>query len=1164
MDHFNSSYHSEDMDDELYYCAPAFDPADVLCHGSDSEETPEQIAKKRMRYEKAALRIAAGHVPTLLSASLKGPFSKKSGWINPWRQKSNRKQVEEWRQPGSEDILLTRANITKMAADHGLEYLDPEAALKWCKSTAQAEWEAIIETDLKSGAMITSVERDKSDEPEEIPLKTSFSKDGDRVSRKLGHTDWEHSSRHLDLSMPNFFTEIPHTEKATVTSTRVMKRPADSEWLKGSYVSKRARWEGPAVPTPTPLPEVLGKDGRRRRKSTKTTHLGEPLSMSPSGLSTSFLNISKDASQLPLLTFQTPGQRTEYENDLGPQHKPGPAYMSSQIERIGYKSQKDNFDELQHDTQGSRTSHHGSSFRAEKTLERAWEHSFSDLKQNGSVVFTRRANQTRIGPFGKVESPNIQLSDSGSYGLPALRRNLINVSDTDVVAYADDDSFVTEVVPSSRNLEEFQFRRRARHIERPKSEVSTPLRDGESDAGFSSDWQEDKLPNSLSDSLRSDEVGIFDSESPVQRQPVSVNVPPVQRTPPESDTSAMSWDLLEVTQTSSFLRTAKNPDSKYPLNRIDSTLDTPLPTPKRITPRQRLPMAKAQLDIPHQKSQELQIIAKFAESSQNLYDISTQTLNNTPSRSLLGPGSYHSPPPGSNAVDEKAHPAVSEGGGDIADERAKIQMTLPQIRSSSGPVGIFRSRHQLGLQGCITREDLVLEGGGLQPEADKDISSADWNPSQFQAQYKKRTAEPMVFLAPAARESMPSSEIAEQDRPISPNFILTDAAAKFKTTVEPAQGMCIRSCEPRSQLQIESEHHDVPAAELEANCIIESKSGETRYEAVWERRDPQSPWMNADSDGLPTNIEQQRAQALEQEERLEEGSRAESIVSDPPSKPLETGLEQVERPLTPHGSSMTPFTDFPTPKASPDQGVVDPANASMNTQSLVEAAIKNPWMSAVRSESPREPKKIVSFGVTSGEEEEGVQQSISSRQISPDTARVALHDEDRVGDENEGEDIFQDGKAIPINAFGEHSVAATLPRVLKRILPEMRNSQLASSPALDAQAEAFIAADRELSIETEWPKTSKSVPSHDLQARSGANINAVWDEPESSLFKNPFSLSPTASGSVGNEFTGFDMDEALEAASSFLDDTWNVDVELQKARAAEQTGHRRRKLFGLA
>ncbi|KAH9214198.1 hypothetical protein DL95DRAFT_389907, partial [Leptodontidium sp. 2 PMI_412] len=74
MDAYSSSYNTDDQDDEPYHCSPAYDEEEIVCLGSDAEETTEEIAKKHQRYEAEARRCAKGYLPVLQSASLRGPF----------------------------------------------------------------------------------------------------------------------------------------------------------------------------------------------------------------------------------------------------------------------------------------------------------------------------------------------------------------------------------------------------------------------------------------------------------------------------------------------------------------------------------------------------------------------------------------------------------------------------------------------------------------------------------------------------------------------------------------------------------------------------------------------------------------------------------------------------------------------------------------------------------------------------------------------------------------------------------------------------------------------------------------------------------------------------------------------------------------------------------
>ncbi|KAI9170870.1 hypothetical protein HJFPF1_00345 [Paramyrothecium foliicola] len=75
-----------DWGEDTIYCEATCAPEDVLYHGSDDEDY-DSTNTRRLRYEAAGQRFLAGNAPCLLSASLRGPFNKESGWLNPWRSK---------------------------------------------------------------------------------------------------------------------------------------------------------------------------------------------------------------------------------------------------------------------------------------------------------------------------------------------------------------------------------------------------------------------------------------------------------------------------------------------------------------------------------------------------------------------------------------------------------------------------------------------------------------------------------------------------------------------------------------------------------------------------------------------------------------------------------------------------------------------------------------------------------------------------------------------------------------------------------------------------------------------------------------------------------------------------------------------------------------------
>jgi hypothetical protein len=154
--------------------------------------------------------------------------------------------------------------------------------------------------------------------------------------------------------------------------------------------------------------------------------------------------------------------------------------------------------------------------------------------------------------------------------------------------------------------------------------------------------------------------------------------------------------------------------------------------------------------------------------------------------------------------------------------------------------------------------------------------------------------------------------------------------------------------------------------------------------------------------------------------------------------------------------------------------------------------------------------------------------------------------------------------ATMVISFGDHF--STTGR--HRLIPE-RNSQLNSSPAVGAQAQAFIAADREVSEKQEDHKTLPMEPSRHLQPRNEAMDNSVWQD--SVREDNPFENSSfISSKGLMDPFAAptFDMEDVLGKAGDFLED-WSVDAEIKKGKEMsfskdiESNGAKRRKLFGI-
>ncbi|KJZ72737.1 hypothetical protein HIM_07929 [Hirsutella minnesotensis 3608] len=75
--HADAIYCEAACSDEPYY------------EGSEDDDYPDPQTR-RLRYEAAGQRFLDGKAPLLLSATLRGPFDKESGWTNPWRSKQRR------------------------------------------------------------------------------------------------------------------------------------------------------------------------------------------------------------------------------------------------------------------------------------------------------------------------------------------------------------------------------------------------------------------------------------------------------------------------------------------------------------------------------------------------------------------------------------------------------------------------------------------------------------------------------------------------------------------------------------------------------------------------------------------------------------------------------------------------------------------------------------------------------------------------------------------------------------------------------------------------------------------------------------------------------------------------------------------------------------------
>ncbi|KHJ35780.1 putative protamine p1 [Erysiphe necator] len=123
-------------DDEPFHFTPIFDPADIICEGSDTDQTPEQVKQKHLRYEAHAERCASGRLPVLQSTVLRRSLT--SSWVNPWRCKPIKAFDEKrWQQSFPEKLVSNNGIDLRKTASSISDYLSPDDTISWCRTSGR-------------------------------------------------------------------------------------------------------------------------------------------------------------------------------------------------------------------------------------------------------------------------------------------------------------------------------------------------------------------------------------------------------------------------------------------------------------------------------------------------------------------------------------------------------------------------------------------------------------------------------------------------------------------------------------------------------------------------------------------------------------------------------------------------------------------------------------------------------------------------------------------------------------------------------------------------------------------------------------------------------------------------------------------------------------------
>lgn len=213
---------------------------EMVCEGSDVEDNPLMKAERQKRRDAIGARYLQGHVPFIQSAQLKGPFDRKSGWVNPWRskqpvQKGPPKRTAVKQRPSLADDPITvglekrqRHDSNASANSFGKR---SEISNKDGKSRGPIKYVPTILTECP----ITSIDIVGNRQPAHPNLYggiKQFVSSGLRTTMGSAKKDeCGNSSQHAKAGT---------------------KRGADTSWLKGADIGKRSRSDFPDHTSPTP------------------------------------------------------------------------------------------------------------------------------------------------------------------------------------------------------------------------------------------------------------------------------------------------------------------------------------------------------------------------------------------------------------------------------------------------------------------------------------------------------------------------------------------------------------------------------------------------------------------------------------------------------------------------------------------------------------------------------------------------------------------------------------------------------------------------------------------------------------------------------------------------------------------------------------------------
>lgn len=1119
-------------------------------------------------------------------------------------------------------MLFTKSNVLKRVADHGLGHLSSADALAWCKSTAEADAESI------AGHAIKNTE-------------SGLSSTGDDEVEEQWHSDHETISckeRAIaeDIPTSSAFKKDKAEDRASSNTyteevTQGIKRPVDLNWLKGSYVSKRARWDGPSISTPTPIPDVHGR--RRQQTQSRLMDIGrsqrhsilrpEYVPQENSQTSTARKYSQKSAHNIDQMPSASSQRRV---SSMGSSFTPDAQRVAwdmrqstKRLQKVGNADEFQDFSTLGHGPYSRQGPRRRKMNRFNTNLE-------SEVSAMKSSCSPKRHNQTSaacrnsLDDILKLGFPDTTAKPYSDDGRAVFKRQGSVSSEEEI-------SYVTEVAPSSRNLEEFQYRKKRtkfQHITAAGSVIHDAHTSSRVSITEECPQDHDTRADLKSTCAHELDELVFNPQAEDETSAPSTNQ---KSSSTDRGEFASNYDEKDISllQTPYVPRVLNNPPLLPELATFASPffqgglgLESPEfgkipPHPhqsshsaagsSQVLPSQPLPAlptatpkSSVNLHASHESPRAVRLCAS-----------STQSYNTTP---IISSNSI-----GSSKIHESHDRILEEDVVDISTEKPLISINLdartPRMRGDLDASDSKTLSEEILVDAVLNQSALdqrlqIRPVSGLGPQvqseetllgdhsADEALSEDsraeelaveevrhDQNLEEVRDAPTKAPFQNDIVKNETYREDSSDEDTDSEDmgsRP-KPNFANEFQSNSGHSSDRPLDGGLLQLDHDNSPGEV-AEKESTPQVGVSSDFSSErsirgevddfqvmgpilSKNGSPKTPKIASQvigPGEQSPWasvkiepvsngvfMECDDPGGDDAVSTSSYDNIIL--RLEEDDAPDWDAHD------ESSWQHIEHS---DGEELTPLKDIIVPP-SPTSRSHSPEDLP-STQLLFEAALKNPWDSNSKTDSLYKSRKRVSFDMLPSDKNREKERNLAESTPLPKRVPPSPPPQETMDlfDEDSSDD------STMIVSFGDHFSNAGR----HRLIPE-RNSQLNSSPAVGAQAQAFITADGEV---LEKPEDHKILPmesSRHLQPGKEVKDSSVWQDSVGEDI--PFETSSFI-GSEGlmDPFgtPTFDMEDVLGKAGDFLED-WSVDSEIKKAKElslskdTEANGAKRRKLFGI-